>query len=467
MRYTSGYRPPTFAGVRRGGRLMMFTGADPSSASDDNDANNDAGDNDNNNDDTAADPPAKKVSRGPSKLQTFRNVRDTQGLQKIGQKIASGNNLTEDDFKELSTWDSVSDYLNIFFDPLTLPVRCVSRAEGGGICGSEVADTLDRIGEREIKAGGCCGLAGEHMSGSKVFKLVLVGIVFILFVFSMLWITSIHQGLQSCEMGVIELRRIRNEAASMKATSMGLQSYTMSAAMSFTNAASGMNTTIGNTTSIECDPAACEFDTVLMKSSVRAYVDTRLASHILSLLPVVYLGIMVVLHLQQGSNTVIKEAIRYRRLTTNDPATTTTVAVAPSNSMSFVDTLYNARDAFDPQNWHLFWLSMLVLLSLIMGIVTCVLDVALAQKLQGASWEPGSVCRRIEDNMVKYQAPVRVPLNTLPIALVVPNVFYTIWAAMFLMNEVSKYIIRKKSHRARKLEQEMLQIRQQQQSQQA
>ena len=311
--------------------------------------------------------------------------------------------------------------MNLFFDPIEAPFQmCCATGACAACCASEAASLL----EKECSCGGCGGVCSGFAGRwgfSRIWKGLTLFIVFFLYVFALVWIVAIHQGVQTCDLG-------------------GIHSDTVvDAMMGLTLANNGKLPTaiIHNITRIAgCDPSTCQFSMGGTAVGIETYVNFRLSIYLISAAPVLYLLCMLVLHMQQASNVLITAL--YPKEADTLPA-----EVDPNNVL---DVLFNASSAFEPQNWHLFWLSMMVTLNLVLGVIALAMDISLAQSLS-SDWGGRSACYIVEQNMVHYQPGVRISLKDLPVALCVPCLLYTIWSVMFLVNSAINLCRRKLSNR--------------------
>ena len=305
--------------------------------------------------------------------------------------------------------------LNLFFEPLEAPFRacCVT----GACAGCLAFETVDLTDMQCACCGGTCSAFAGRWSFSRIWKGTLLFVSFFLYVFALVWIVAIYQGIQTCDLGGVQLHATMDVLTGL-----------------FTTALKGGNVTA--TSGMECNPTACQFTMAGSTVNLETYVNFRLSIYLISAAPVLYLMCMLVMHMQQASNEMMTALYPMEQ----QPKTT------PIDPNNIGELLYNAQMAFDPQNWHLFWLNMLVLLNLLFGVCAMALDISLAQWL-ASNWSPTSACYLVEHNMVHYQPGVRLSIQSLPIALCVPCVVYTIWCVMFLVNSVMNLFRRKLDRR--------------------
>lgn len=309
--------------------------------------------------------------------------------------------------------DAGAALMNLFFDPVEAPFRLCCVGSAAVCCATESAAVNDMQCECDC-CGGACSVFKGRWGISRIWKGCALFVAFFLYVFALVWIVAIHQGVQTCDLGGVQ-------ASAMTDALMGLtlSSVSKTAATNFTQA-------------IACDPAKCHFSLAGTDVNFETYINFRLSIYLISAAPILYLLCMLVLHMQQASNDMMKAL--FPGSVENTP-----VQVDTANLQA---VFWHASDAFEPQNWHLFWLSMLVLLNFFLGIVAAMMDISLAQYL-ASNWDATSPCYLVEKNMVHYQPGVRISLKDLPIALCVPCMIYTLWSLMFLINSVINLFVRK------------------------
>ena len=321
--------------------------------------------------------------------------------------------------------DAGAALMNLFFDPIEAPFQlcCKVGSAAACCCNSEEGAGVDD------PPCDCCNGVCSAFSGrwgiSRIWKGATLFVAFFMYVFALVWIVAIQQGVQTCELGGMQ-------GEALVAALMGLSTPT--SAGKVPTAAFLTNFT----QKTMCDPTACEFTMGGTTMNLDTYINLRLSVYLLSAAPIMYLLCMLVMHMQQTSNFL---------LTTLYPVVKSDTRNLDRDSVS--DILWNATSAFQPQNWHLFWLSIMVIVNFIMGIFALAMDIGLAQSL-GAHWDdqaPGtgalSPCRLVEQNMVHYQPGVRISIKDLPVALCIPCMLYTIWSVMFLANSAVNLCRRK------------------------
>ena len=137
-----------------------------------------------------------------------------------------------------------------------------------------------------------------------------------------------------------------------------------------------------------CTLATAPLGTMTLSS----YIGLRLFGTLLSLAPMLYLVCMAVHHLQQVAN---------------HGATGT---------------------------WRHPWLTTFVVLEFVLSLFLLVLDGSVASSL-ATNWTLGAPCYEAEKQMLHYTPAIRLPINTLPIALIVLSLPMTVWSALFIVHE--------------------------------
>jgi hypothetical protein len=139
---------------------------------------------------------------------------------------------------------------------------------------------------------------------------------------------------------------------------------------------------------------SCTLSTVpLGTMTLSSYIVIRLLSTLLSLAPMLYLVCMAVHHLQQVANG-----------SQNGP-------------------------------WHHPWLTTFVVLEFVLSLFLLVMDGSAASSL-ATDWNPGAPCYEAERLMLHYTPSIRLPINTLPIALIALSLPMALWSALFIIHEV-------------------------------
>ena len=126
--------------------------------------------------------------------------------------------------------------------------------------------------------------------------------------------------------------------------------------------------------------------------TLSSYIGLRLSGTLLSLAPMLYLVCMAVHHLQQVAN----------------------------------------HGATGP--WLHPWLTTFVVLEFVLSLFLLVLDGSVASSL-ATNWTLGAPCYEAEKQMLHYTPAIRLPINTLPIALIVLSLPMTVWSALFIVHE--------------------------------
>ena len=150
------------------------------------------------------------------------------------------------------------------------------------------------------------------------------------------------------------------------------------------------------------DIGSCTLVTVpLGTMTLSSYIVIRLLSTLLSLAPILYLVCMAVHHLQQVAN--------------------------------------GAQNG--PWRRHP-WLTTFVVLEFVLSLFLLVMDGSAASSL-ATDWIPGAPCYEAERLMLHYTPSVRLPINTLPIALIALSLPMALWSALFIIREVlgSRYTV--------------------------
>jgi hypothetical protein len=88
--------------------------------------------------------------------------------------------------------------------------------------------------------------------------------------------------------------------------------------------------------------------------------------------------------------------------------------------------------------WSTPWLDGIVVLEFLISLFLLVLDGSVATYL-GANWHPGASCYEAEQLMLHFSTSVRLPLNTLPIALIALSVPFTAWCAFFVVYQAIQW----------------------------
>ena len=127
--------------------------------------------------------------------------------------------------------------------------------------------------------------------------------------------------------------------------------------------------------------------------TLSSYIGLRLSGTLLSLAPMLYLVCMAVHHLQQVANGA----------------------------------------ANGPWRRHP-WLTTFVVLEFVLSLFLLVLDGSVASSL-ATNWNPGAPCYEAERQMLHYTPTIRLPINTLPIALIVLSLPMTVWSALFIVHD--------------------------------
>ena len=126
--------------------------------------------------------------------------------------------------------------------------------------------------------------------------------------------------------------------------------------------------------------------------TLSSYIGLRLSGTLLSLAPMLYLVCMAVHHWQQ-------------------------VADHGANGL-----------------WRHPWLTTFVVLEFVLSLFLLVLDGSAVSSL-ATNWNPGAPCYEAERQMLHYTPTIRLPINTLPIALIGVSLPMTVWSALFIVHE--------------------------------
>ena len=310
----------------------------------------------------------------------------------------------------LHEFDDLSYFLNLFFDPWMVPMRCVNSQnesifEAGGAMNTNSSYDITMCN------------SGITITGPRAVKLGLIFLALLFYVFALVWIVAIYEGFQACNLGLCLV-------SSSSSNNNNNNNSTATAAAAAATTAATFSSLSGN----------CTFQpTGLAEMNVEAYVNFRLAIYLVSAFPVLYLCIMTVVHLQQGANYILKQI-----LYSPDEIKQQQKPTIDRNS-SFITIFMSSMSSFEARNVHLTWLSLLVLLNLALGVAALSMDWSMAGEL-GKNWHEGNACYELEQVLPKYQSGARIPIKDLPIALSVPCVVYTVWAFLFLVNEIMKFI---------------------------
>ena len=261
-----------------------------------------------------------------------RGVRYTSAdaaSQPIGQADLSADTAQP-------TLSITKDIMHKIFDPITLVTRCVPAANNW--CLDYGAEDIPEGGED-----GCCGAIteGKWRPAQEVRWLCVVTTV-VLYIFVLIWITSIYQGVE-----VWQMEHPLSDVCTM-------------------------NTTIGTV-------------------SLPTYIQARLAGSVMSTAPFLYLICVTIYHLVQVANY-------------------------PSKTRSFER-----------------WLFIMVVVEFVLSLAMIVLDGSVSSYLN-ANWSPGAACYEAEKAMLHYSSVVRLPLNTLPVALIILSVPAMAWSLLYIIH---------------------------------
>ena len=215
----------------------------------------------------------------------------------------------------------------------------------------------------------------------------------VLYIFSFIWIVSVHQGVHACNMGA----RI-------------MTAGTDPTGLTFSSASA-------------CVPSTCKFSAGLWDMDIMTYIDLRLTIFLASAAPCVYFFVALCTHTQHAEDELIQSLQK-----------------SAAEGGDTLTVLYNARYAFNPANWHMLWLALLVAMDLLIGIMAMSMDFGMASSL-GSQWGITDPCRVVEDHMLKYQAEIRLSIKDLPIPLSIFCTIYVIWDILFLVQEIKKYVV--------------------------
>ena len=143
----------------------------------------------------------------------------------------------------------------------------------------------------------------------------------------------------------------------------------------------------------------CTVQSTLGAFSLADYLFIRICATAFSAVPVIYLALMVVHRVQQVAN----------------------------------------RREISNETWRKPWLTAMMAVEFLLSLGLMVFDGSVFTYLQNNWSDPAFACRLAEQNMLHYTSSVRVPLNTLPIALLLLSIPMTVWSVLFIFNEIRHF----------------------------